>query len=59
MKATVKESEDGQFVLRTVPRSRLWEIHTPQVSTKQLFLKGFAKVKENNLEVTDGKVIII
>ena len=31
MKATVKESEDGQFVLRTVDRSRLWEIQTPQV----------------------------
>ncbi len=41
MKATVKESEDGKFVLRTITRSRLWEIHTPQVSTKALFLKGF------------------
>jgi len=44
MKATVKESEDGQFVLRTVPRERLWEIHTPQVATKELFLRGFQKV---------------
>ncbi len=32
MKATVKESADGQFVLQTIDRSRLWEIHTPQVS---------------------------
>ena len=56
MKATVKESEDGQFVLRTVPRSKLWEIHTPQVSTKELFLKGFAKVKQDSLEVTDGNI---
>jgi 2-C-methyl-D-erythritol 4-phosphate cytidylyltransferase len=31
MKATVKESADGEFVLRTIDRSRLWEIHTPQV----------------------------
>ena len=31
MKATVKESADGQFVLQTIDRSRLWEIHTPQV----------------------------
>lgn len=44
MKATVKESEDGKFVLRTVPRERLWEIHTPQVAFKELFLKGFQKV---------------
>lgn len=26
-----QESEDGKFVLRTIPRSRLWEIQTPQV----------------------------
>jgi 2-C-methyl-D-erythritol 4-phosphate cytidylyltransferase len=58
MKATVKESSDGQFVLRTVPRSTLWEIHTPQVSTKQLFLKGFEKVKNENLEVTDDVSVI-
>lgn len=31
MKATVKESADGKFVLQTIDRSRLWEIHTPQV----------------------------
>ena len=58
MKATVKESEDGQFVLRTVERSRLWEIHTPQVASKSLFLEGFAKVKANNLEVTDDVSVI-
>mmetsp|Transcript_25559 Transcript_25559/g.62163 ORF Transcript_25559/g.62163 Transcript_25559/m.62163 type:complete len:131 (-) Transcript_25559:905-1297(-) len=32
-KATIKESADGQFVLRTIERSRLWEIQTPQVSS--------------------------
>lgn len=58
MKATVKESEDGQFVLRTVERSRLWEIHTPQVASKSLFLEGFAKVKANSLEVTDDVSVI-
>lgn len=25
-KATIKESEDGAFVLRTIPRARLWEV---------------------------------
>jgi 2-C-methyl-D-erythritol 4-phosphate cytidylyltransferase len=29
-KATIKESEDGVLVTRTIPRSRLWEVHTPQ-----------------------------
>jgi 2-C-methyl-D-erythritol 4-phosphate cytidylyltransferase len=58
MKATVKESLDGEFVLRTVPRSSLWEIHTPQVSSKKLFLEGFAKVQAENLEVTDDVSVI-
>ena len=58
MKATVKESEDGEFVLRTVQRSRLWEIHTPQVATKTLFLQGFHKVQTENLEVTDDVSVV-
>ena len=58
MKATVKESEDGEFVLRTVPRSKLWEVHTPQVITKPLLLKGFEKVKRENLEVTDDVSVV-
>jgi 2-C-methyl-D-erythritol 4-phosphate cytidylyltransferase len=58
MKATVKESEDGQFVLRTVPRSRLWEVHTPQVIRKQLLIDGFKMVKEKNLEITDDVSVI-
>jgi len=58
MKATVKESVDGEFVLRTIPRSNLWEIHTPQVVKKDLLLRGFAKVKAENLEVTDDVSVV-
>jgi 2-C-methyl-D-erythritol 4-phosphate cytidylyltransferase len=58
MKATVKESEDGNFVLRTIPRSRLWEVHTPQVAKKNLLFEGFEKVKKENLEVTDDVSVI-
>ena len=58
MKATVKESEDGEFVLRTVPRSRLWEVHTPQVVRKNIILDGFKKVNEEGLEVTDDVSVI-
>lgn len=57
-KATIKESEDGKFVLRTIQRSRLWEIHTPQVAKKELFMQGFDKVKRENLEVTDDVSVI-
>jgi 2-C-methyl-D-erythritol 4-phosphate cytidylyltransferase len=58
MKATVKESKDGEFVLRTVPRSRLWEIHTPQVGSKALFFRGFKKVRDDGLEVTDDASVV-
>lgn len=57
-KATIKESEDGQFVLRTIPRNRLWEIQTPQVVEPELLNQGFEKVKKEGLEVTDDVSII-
>jgi len=57
-KATIKESEDGSFVLRTIERSRLWEVHTPQVIRIKNLLKGFKKVAEENLEVTDDVSVI-
>eukprot|EP00533_Pseudo-nitzschia_delicatissima_P001409 CAMPEP_0116093638 /NCGR_PEP_ID=MMETSP0327-20121206/8704_1 /TAXON_ID=44447 /ORGANISM="Pseudo-nitzschia delicatissima, Strain B596" /LENGTH=299 /DNA_ID=CAMNT_0003585187 /DNA_START=42 /DNA_END=942 /DNA_ORIENTATION=+ len=57
-KATIKESEDGSFVLRTIERSRLWEVHTPQVIKIESLLKGFKKVAEENLEVTDDVSVI-
>lgn len=57
-KATIKESEDGQFVLRTIPRKRLWEIQTPQVIKPDLLRKGFEKVYAENLAVTDDVSIV-
>lgn len=57
-KATIKESDDGETVLRTIPRARLWEVHTPQVIKSDLLQKGFKKVQEENLEVTDDVSIV-
>ena len=57
-KATIKESADGETVLRTIPRARLWEVHTPQVIKSDLLQKGFKKVEEENLEVTDDVSIV-
>ncbi|CAJ1957124.1 unnamed protein product [Cylindrotheca closterium] len=57
-KATIKESEDGAFVQRTIPRARLWEVHTPQVVNIDTLLRGFRKVEEENLEVTDDVSIV-
>ncbi|KAL7472397.1 hypothetical protein ACHAXS_012750 [Conticribra weissflogii] len=57
-KATIKESEDGTLVARTIPRSRLWEVHTPQVVKVEALLRGFEKVEREGLEVTDDVSII-
>eukprot|EP00980_Cylindrotheca_fusiformis_P031095 scaffold25826_cov132-Cylindrotheca_fusiformis.AAC.3 len=57
-KATIKESDDGAFVLRTIQRARLWEVHTPQVVNIDTLLRGFKKVEEENLEVTDDVSIV-
>ena len=57
-KATIKESEDGETVLRTIPRARLWEVHTPQVVRVEALLRGFDKVEKEKLEVTDDVSII-
>ncbi len=57
-KATIKESEDGSMVLRTIPRARLWEVHTPQVIEIEKLQRGFKKVADEGLEVTDDVSII-
>jgi len=57
-KATIKESDDGSTVLRTIPRARLWEVHTPQVINVSTLLRGFAKVETEDLEVTDDVSIV-
>ncbi|KAL7540198.1 hypothetical protein ACHAXR_009935 [Thalassiosira sp. AJA248-18] len=57
-KATIKESADGTLVQRTIPRERLWEVHTPQVVKVEALLRGFDKVERENLEVTDDVSII-
>jgi 2-C-methyl-D-erythritol 4-phosphate cytidylyltransferase len=57
-KATIKESADGQFVLRTIERSRLWEIQTPQVIRPDVLQRGFDKVLKEGLAVTDDGSIV-
>lgn len=57
-KATIKESADGETVLRTIERSRLWEVHTPQVIELEKLQRGFEYVAKNNLQVTDDVSII-
>jgi len=58
VKATIKESEDGQFVRRTIDRSRLWEIQTPQVVRARLLRQGFENAMRRGLRVTDDVSVV-
>lgn len=58
VKPTIKEADDAGMVVKTLVRSVLWEVQTPQVIEPKMLLKGFDLVKKNNLEVTDDVSII-
>jgi 2-C-methyl-D-erythritol 4-phosphate cytidylyltransferase len=49
---TIKEhSETGR--LRTLPRSRLWAMETPQVFSRDLISRAYARVAARNRHITD------
>jgi 2-C-methyl-D-erythritol 4-phosphate cytidylyltransferase len=50
---TVKESEDGRLVARTLDRSRLWVVQTPQTFRVEVLRRALAAVREKGLCVTD------
>lgn len=54
---TVKEVKDD-LVIRTIDRTNLWEVHTPQMIAPDLLAKGFAHADEHNLTVTDDVSLV-
>jgi len=50
---TIKESKDGQLIDRTVDRSRLWSVQTPQSFRVEIIRKALAAVRQKGLLVTD------
>jgi len=57
-KATVKEANADLSIARTLDRSKLWEMQTPQVIKPELLREGFKLVNEKGLEVTDDVSIV-
>lgn len=53
MKMTIKETDSEGIVQKTIPRSHLWEVQTPQVLSYSLLQKGFQKALENHYRATD------
>lgn len=50
---TIKESDDGQLILRTLDRARLWAVQTPQTFRVDVLRRALAAVREQGLRVTD------
>jgi 2-C-methyl-D-erythritol 4-phosphate cytidylyltransferase len=50
---TIKESEDGKLIRRTVDRARLWSVQTPQAFHVEILRRALAEVRRRGLHVTD------
>jgi 2-C-methyl-D-erythritol 4-phosphate cytidylyltransferase len=50
---TIKEANEDKTVVRTVNRTRLWAVQTPQTVKYSLLRDAYAKVFEKKLVVTD------
>jgi 2-C-methyl-D-erythritol 4-phosphate cytidylyltransferase len=50
---TIKESADGQFVGRTLDRSRLWAVQTPQSFRIEVIRQALVEVRRRGVRVTD------
>ncbi len=50
---TIKESSDGKLIARTLDRSRLWAVQTPQTFRVEIIRRALAEVRRRGLLVTD------
>jgi 2-C-methyl-D-erythritol 4-phosphate cytidylyltransferase len=58
LKFTVKEVSSNNYVQKTLDRSCLWEIQTPQAASFKLLQEGFRKANQENITVTDDASLI-
>jgi len=50
---TIKETTDGKIISRTVDRSRLWSVQTPQTFRVEVIRRALSEVRGRKLVVTD------
>ena len=50
---TIKESRDGKLIERTLDRSRLWAVKTPQTFRVEIIRRALSEVRQRGLVVTD------
>ncbi|MCH9633171.1 MAG: 2-C-methyl-D-erythritol 4-phosphate cytidylyltransferase [Chlamydiae bacterium] len=56
--STLKQATPDQFVCRTIDRSVVWEVQTPQLASKQTLLQGLNKAKKEGIAVTDESSVV-
>jgi 2-C-methyl-D-erythritol 4-phosphate cytidylyltransferase len=50
---TIKETVDGKVIARTVDRSKLWSVQTPQTFRLEVIRRAIATARERKLNLTD------
>lgn len=50
---TIKESDNSQTIARTLDRSKLWAVQTPQTFRVEVIRRALAEVRQRGLLVTD------
>ena len=50
---TLKESNEDQTIERTVDRSRIWAVQTPQVFSREVLCRALEAVRRGGMRVTD------
>ena len=50
---TIKESADGKLIERTLDRSKLWAVQTPQTFRLEVIRRALTEVRRQGLMVTD------
>ena len=50
---TIKETADGKIISRTVDRSKLWSVQTPQTFRLKVICNAIATAREKGLVLTD------
>ena len=52
-KDTIKQVDANGFVVNTPPRETLWNVQTPQIFKRDLYLQALDNCEKTNIEVTD------
>jgi 2-C-methyl-D-erythritol 4-phosphate cytidylyltransferase len=55
---TVKEVDDGGFVIRTVPRDHLWQVQTPQAFPATILRQVHAKAARSEFRPSDDAALL-